>query len=206
MFGFNKKTNQSKLSTKNEDVFANLKPGDIAIDCGANVGVVTAKLLERGATVYAFEPNPYAFAELKKKFGSNQNANLLNKGVHDHDGKIDLYLHENSESDQVTWSTGSSRLEYKTNVDKDRSVEVEIVDLTRFIQELDSSVKLLKIDVEGVEFDILEKLIETGVAKGIDQILVETHEEKIPQLQDHSEYIRKLIEKKGLRNINLNWI
>src|SRR5215213_9742927 len=35
-----------------------LKPGDLAIDCGANVGEITARMRASGATVYAFEPNP----------------------------------------------------------------------------------------------------------------------------------------------------
>ena len=38
--------------------------GDLAIDCGANVGHVTAALARTGAEVHAFEPNPQAFSAL----------------------------------------------------------------------------------------------------------------------------------------------
>src|SRR3546814_13037940 len=46
------------------DAAKRLRPGDIAIDCGANVGRFTRPIAEGGATVHAFEPNPDAFAAL----------------------------------------------------------------------------------------------------------------------------------------------
>ena len=39
----------------------------IGIDCGANIGSITEKLLEECDEVHAFEPNPHAFKELKKR-------------------------------------------------------------------------------------------------------------------------------------------
>src|SRR3546814_8424189 len=48
------------------DAAKRLRPGDIAIDCGANVGRFTRPIAEGGATVHAFEPNPDAFAELSR--------------------------------------------------------------------------------------------------------------------------------------------
>jgi hypothetical protein len=44
-----------------------LKPGGIAIDCGANVGDIATKLAKTGIRVYAFEPNPYAFQKLQSR-------------------------------------------------------------------------------------------------------------------------------------------
>lgn len=45
-------------------LFKRLHHGDFAIDCGANVGEVTRKMAKNGAMVYAFEPNPHAFAQM----------------------------------------------------------------------------------------------------------------------------------------------
>src|SRR3546814_19939216 len=54
------------------DAAKRLRPGDIAIDCGANVGRFTRPIAEGGATVHAFEPNPDAFAELSRNLRSEE--------------------------------------------------------------------------------------------------------------------------------------
>src|SRR5690606_36004155 len=41
---------------------------DVVLDCGANVGSITALLAQSKATVHAFEPNPYAYAKLQQAF------------------------------------------------------------------------------------------------------------------------------------------
>ena len=42
-----------------------LKPGDVAIDCGANVGDISKRLLASGADVIAFDPEPWAVEKLR---------------------------------------------------------------------------------------------------------------------------------------------
>jgi len=183
-----------------------LKKGDVAIDCGANVGNVTARMASKGATVYAFEPNPYAYNVLSQRFSNATNVHCINKGMLDRDGGVRLYLHENAEEDQVMWSTGSSILAYKGNINKERSVEIEIIDIADFISELGVPVKVLKIDVEGVECALINRLIDTGIIKNIQHALVETHDHKIPELREETDRLRKVIAEKGLTNINLDWV
>lgn len=183
-----------------------LKPGDIAIDCGANVGHVTAILARSGATVYAFEPNPHAFEVLQKRFASTPAVMCLRKGVLDAAGSMKLYLHQNAGQDQVYWSQGGSLLDFKGNVNRETFVEVEIVDLADFILNLGRPVRVLKMDVEGVECRILKRLILLGLAERIEHIFVETHEQKIPQLRPEVEELRDLIAARGLKNIDLNWL
>lgn len=182
-----------------------LQKNDIAIDCGANVGDITEHLGKSGATVYCFEPNPYAFKVLQDRFSDMPNFNCIQKGVSDKNSKMKLYLHENSDEDEVYWSTGSSLLEFKGNVLNNKYVEVEIIDLCEFLESLNNRVKILKMDVEGVECLILQKLINSGVIDKIDYVFVETHEQKIQELKEETTAIRKLIKQKGLKNINLDW-
>jgi FkbM family methyltransferase len=42
------------------------RKSDFVFDLGANVGLVTKKLLQAECFVYAFEPDPEAFKELEK--------------------------------------------------------------------------------------------------------------------------------------------
>jgi len=178
----------------------------IGIDCGANVGNVTEKLLKDCDEVYAFEPNPYAFEKLKQRFLFNPNVTCYNKAVSEKNHNVKLYFHKNSDKNEVRWSTGSSLLEFKGNILKDKYTEVEAVDLCEFINELDSEVEVLKIDVEGVEYEILHKLIDTGLIYKIKTVHVELHAKKIPELQDKQDSITQRIKELNLTHINTDWI
>lgn len=185
--------------------FDKLGPGDVAIDCGANVGNVTARMASNGATVYAFEPNPYAYQVLKDRFLGVSNVHCLNKGVLDRDGMMQLYLHENAHEDQVKWSTGSSLLKNKGNINPNSCVEIEVIDLARFIKELDTEIKVLKMDVEGVECQIINKLIDSNLIDKIKFLIAETHEKKNPPLKEETDRLRKRIEEEKLTNVELKW-
>ena len=187
-------------------LFDRLKPGDIFIDCGANTGQETIPALRKGAIVYAFEPHPQAFASLKKNVGNLDRAHLINKGVWDRQSKLKLYLHKKHLADALAWSTGASLVREKENVDTSKFVEVEVIDLAQFIDQLAQPIKAVKIDVEGVEFDILARLIDRGSDKKVDSILVETHADKMPQLRARETEIKKLIAKKKITNISLDWV
>jgi len=186
--------------------FVGLCSGDIAIDCGANIGHITNKMALTGAKVYAFEPNPYAYRLLEKRFAKFPNVTCINKGVWDRNSKVRLYLHEKADEDQVKWSTGSSLLSYKRNVNSKTSVGVEVIDLVQFIRDLNAHIALIKIDVEGVECAIINKLIDSGVIKVIQHCLVETHERGIPELKKDIGKLKKRIEVEKLTNINLKYI
>tara|TARA_Y100001970_G_C14237905_1_gene863044 strand:- start:3008 stop:3649 length:642 start_codon:yes stop_codon:yes gene_type:complete len=179
--------------------------GDIAIDCGANVGNVSQYLCNSGATVYAFEPNPHAYDILEKKLSKYKNAHCYNKAVNDHNSVSKLYLHVNSNSDEVMWSTGSSLLQYKKNVNNNKYIETEVIDLIKFIENLQKPIKLLKLDVEGVEHIILKKLINNNLHKQIEHIFVETHEDQADELLSETKHLQQLIASLNITNINLNW-
>lgn len=182
-----------------------LSETDIAIDCGANVGDVTEHLCRSGATVYAFEPNPFAFASLQRRFAQRPNVRCFQQAVLDCNEVRRLYFHERSDQDEVHWSTGSSLLDYKGNVRKDKFVETPVIDLSAFIATLRARVKLLKIDVEGVEGAILRKLLTTGVIHSIAHVFVETHERKVPELQADTDELRLMLKKMKLTHVNLDW-
>jgi FkbM family methyltransferase len=182
-----------------------LSPEDIAIDCGANVGKITGYLGQNGSTVYAFEPNKDAFRELTSRFRNNAKVYCINKGVSTHNGTTRLFLHKNAAENPVRWSTGSSIIQEKGNVDPDNYEEIELVDLAEFIRTLNRKVKLLKIDIEGAECDLLRKMILDNTIALVEHIFVETHDHKIPELKEATDEIRKLIRLRHIKHINLDW-
>jgi FkbM family methyltransferase len=194
-----------KLSMDSDELFSNLAFGDIAIDCGANAGHVTQKMAENGATVYAFEPNPYAFAYLSKRFENRPNIFCMNQGVWHRNDKLQLYLYPGSNEDPLRYAYASSIFPDNPIIDRGSHVEIEVIDLTEFIQQLGLPIKLLKIDIEGAEFELLEKMILMNLHAGIEKIVVETHEWLLEHTEPKARRLRTMIEERNITNIDLNW-
>ncbi len=189
------------------DIFKAVDSNSVVIDCGANVGDISLRFAEKGAAVYAFEPNPYAYDILSKRLKPFDNAICINKGVWTAETTMKLFFHQHAEvQDEAFWSFGSSLIQGKSNVDKDRWVEVKVIDLTEFIESLDTKINLLKIDIEGAECEVLEKLIEKEQHKKIDLIVVGTHDRKIPGQRQKTDKIRAMIRDRGIGNIKLSWL
>ena len=183
----------------------NITEGDVAIDCGANVGDVSAHWAKTGATIYAFEPNPHAFNILEGRFASLKNVHCFQKAVLNRNEKVKLYFHTNSDEDELYWSQGTSLLLFKSNILKDKFKEVDAIDLTEFIQQLNRNIKVLKLDVEGVESSILRKIIEKDLHKRIEYIFAETHDDRVPELRAETDELRALIKDMHVTNINLDY-
>jgi len=187
--------------------FAALGAGDIAIDCGANHGVITAAMAANGAEVHAFEPNPDAFAVLTERFKGAPNVRLYPQAVLDKPGTMTLFLHLNYARNPARFSQGSSLFAEKRNVSESGGVEVGVIDLSAFIGGLGRPVKLVKIDVEGAEYAILNGLIDSGMIHRVDQLLVETHASMIESLRLADTELRARIHELGLgEKIDLNGI
>lgn len=194
------------MTAEHRSIIFSLKKGQVAIDCGANIGVVSRAMATRGATVYAFEPNLYAFEVCQQKCRVYQSIQLFPKAVSTTDGIVHLYLHQEAEKNQVEFSQGSSLLKTKTNVNPDNFREVETVDLSAFINNLGTRINLLKMDIEGFEVEVIPHLVRTGAIDKIDLCLVELHERKAPELLEKTLAMRALIEERGLsKKFILDW-
>ena len=187
--------------------FHTLGPGDIAIDCGANLGAITFVLAAGGAEVHAFEPNPDAFRILSAKVRHLPNVHLHQKAVLDKPGILTLYLHMNYGRNPERFSSGSSLIAEKRNVDDRSGIDVEVIDFPAFIKGLGRPIKLLKIDIEGAEYVLLNALIDADLIKRIEKVYVETHAHAIPSLKDADTALRLRLKTLGLEEkIDLNWI
>ncbi|MGI6314838.1 MAG: hypothetical protein ACOXZY_02940 [Patescibacteria group bacterium] len=83
--------------------------------------------------------------------------------------------------------------------------ETEVIDFADFIKKLNKKIKIIKIDIEGVEFELLDYLIDNDVHKIVDVFFVETHE-RIPGMKIKYEDLKQKIKDKKIKNIKLNWI
>lgn len=193
-----------ELTAFNAEI-AGLRPGDVAIDCGAHVGRFTAAMAESGAKVYAFEPNPDAFARLQDNVAPYANVECYQAAVTTESGPVRLYLHKYAATDPVHFSSGSSLVESKRNVRKDRFTVVAGIGLADFLKSLDRRVRLLKMDIEGAEVDVLNQLLDEGLHARIDKAFVEVHDRQIRSLAEPTRRLRERLSSLQAEHFRLDW-
>lgn len=191
-----------------QKILKGVGPGSLVIDCGANVGEISALFLARGADVIAFEPDPVALAALRRRVGDHPCLTLHQQAVSNRQGKASFFFHKDRPegSGSAEFTVSSTLVAEKKNVDTNHSIEVELVDLDAFISALERKVDVLKMDVEGAEIAILWKMLGSGSYLKIGLILVETHETKIPGHLEEVQRLQARIREMGIGHIRLNWI
>lgn len=182
--------------------YSKIRPGDVVVDCGAHVGSITQSFIDRGAVVHAFEPHPEAFARLTKRFSSEPRVHCYNQAVSKESGILNLYLADADDSMDAVQA--SSLMAEKDNISIDRYVQVEAIRLADFLTKL-GPVRFLKMDIEGAEYDVLPDVIDAGLHKQIDYIVVETHERHMGLKEKHAALLAKIARDK-IKNIDLNWL
>jgi FkbM family methyltransferase len=186
-------------------VVGRLTSRSLALDLGANVGEYTKILANNAGKVVAFEPDPYAFGLLQANTRHLPNVELIQAAVSTESGTITLYRRQDYDEDPTAHSQGSSLYSSKDNIDEHNHFDVRCIDIVQFIEDLDREVALIKIDIEGAEVPILERLLESPAAARIGHVFVETHEFKIPELYRRTERLRKLARKITEPRVHLNW-
>lgn len=184
---------------------AALRPGDLVIDLGANVGRFTSPMADRGADVIAFEPDPEAFSRLEKALGERPNVKLVAAAAGTEEGEVRLYRHPDFDAAPDVRTKSSSVVAAKANVDPKRSVAVRQIDFLAFLRGLDRDVALLKIDIEGAEVPLMEALLASDLAGRVAHIFVETHERSIPEFVARTRALRSWTQGLSRPRVNWNW-
>ncbi|BCH25765.1 FkbM family methyltransferase [Mesorhizobium sp. L-8-3] len=112
-----------------------LPEGALAIDCGANVGDVTAFLLARGLKVIAFEPDPAALDVLRSRFPETPGLTIEAKAVGAKPGWAPFYQTQSASSGEIADTIASSLVRRDVHMSAPVS-EVEIVDLVAYVEAL----------------------------------------------------------------------
>ena len=190
------------------EVLAETGAGDLCIDLGANVGSITRRMAATGADVISFEPDPGAFSVLEAAVKDLPNVTLVPKAAGHQADRLPLYRSSKWSADDPSGHTeGSSLVHAGKEVPGAELIEVEVVDIIAYLGALDRDIRILKMDIEGAEWGILNRLIDQPLLARIDCIFVETHERQDPKryvpmfeaLQDWAEEIERPY-------INLYWV
>ena len=180
--------------------------GLTSIDLGANLGKYTALMAEHASEVIAFEPDPWTASALRSNLAGYANVRIVEAAAAASDGAALLYRHADFEANPSLFSESSSLVADKQNVAQTNPVEVGQIDFIRFLRELNQDVGVLKIDIEGAEVDLLERLLkETDLLGRLRYIFAETHETRIPHHRDRVLALREAAANIRTPKINLFW-
>jgi FkbM family methyltransferase len=184
---------------------AALSPSDVCIDCGANVGKYTKLIALTGAQVHAFEPDPEAFRALSAALGCVSNVTLWNVAVGTCETVLPLYRSKRFVTDSLVHTISSSLLNESYRVAKSTDITVRQIDFGTFLDGLQKSPALVKIDIEGAEVEVLEMLFETGRIEKIRSIFLETHEKQLPSLRRRTFSLMERAKHLPNTRINFDW-
>lgn len=142
------------------------------IDIGASIGLFTKYMLNKGAKeIYSVECDDRSIKALISNFTYFDNVKIIPKAVHSHDGEMNLYFKEdNPLVNSLNFEDSEFHLHssptYKT---------VQTITLEKLIKQTGwDEIDLLKIDIEGSEWEVLDST-PNSVFEIVDKVLLEYH-------------------------------
>jgi FkbM family methyltransferase len=193
-----------------QGILSMLHPGDLVIDCGANLGDIAGPLAETGAHVHAFEPDPYNFAKLTERLGHLPNVTLYQAAVGTEAGTVRLMRAANWDDNPDLASVKSTIVSGGRNITEAEGIDVALIDFPAFLQGLiarHGAITFLKMDIEGAELDLLEAMERQDLFAPIRLTIAETHERKFKDLRPRFEALRaRIAETYPITKVNLDWI
>lgn len=123
--------------------------------------------------VYAFDPNPNFKASWRTISKLHPNVRFERSAAYNRDGKAPYSLHPTDDD------LGSSIIPAKNDWGHGKLLQVKCFDFSHWLQEFAGAFIIVKLDVEGAEFDILEKMVADGTDQLVGQFWIEWHDGKL---------------------------
>jgi FkbM family methyltransferase len=140
-----------------------LNKDSVVFDVGGYVGDWSLKIYKKfSPNIYIFEPVSKFVEIIEKKFKGKDKIHIFNFGISGHDKKVNLCIEDESSS-----------------AHKDAGEKGQLVTFIDIVSVIDKNtiekIDLLKINIEGEEYELLERLIESGYINHCEHILVQFH-------------------------------
>lgn len=163
--------NYSEMFLENKYDCYGIDNMDVVFDIGANSGLFSLLAINKGVKkVYAFEPNKDSLVNLKS-LTRGLNVDIIPKAVYTKDEDLKFYIDPNN---TTIGSISKSHIENMGS--NTEEVTVSAISLKTFIQQNNiDRISLLKMDIEGAEYSIIENL-EDEVYNIVDNFLIEYHD------------------------------
>ena len=155
------------------------------LDIGAHIGMfpLYASILNPNIKIIALEPEPKNYKLLKENLKQNHCKNVLTKQkaiIHTNETTADLYLSEDNHNHSTIKIINKST----------KKLRVPAITLEKLIvQNKLNKIGLLKMDIEGAEFEIIKNM-DQGTWSKIQNMVIEYHESEQSKSPDLENIIR----------------
>ena len=125
------------------------------VGCGEDISFDTGLIDHFGCDVYAFDPTPRAIAHVKKETGQNPQYHFFDVGLWDKEATVKFFVPRNPE--HVSHSL--------LNLQKTENyIFAKVRRLFHIMKKLGHrKIDLLKIDIEGAEYKVIQSIIEDNL-------------------------------------------
>lgn len=139
-----------------------------SLGIGEDISFDAAIIKDHNCNVLGFDPTPKSISWVKKNKNLPTKFSFYEYGIADKSGMVDFYLPKNKEH-------VSGSFVIQNNVSEAQKITVEMKSWEDIVNSFGHThVDVLKMDIEGAEYDILDSILNSNVS--IKQILVEFHE------------------------------
>ena len=143
---------------------------------------------KHNSTVFGFDPTPKSIKWIANQKLTNR-FSFFEYGIADKTGLVDFYLPKNEEN-------VSGSFVNQININPDSKIQVQMKSFYDLTIELGHEyINIVKMDIEGAEYMVLENLLKSGIR--IDQILIEFHDRFFPNGKQMTINSIKLLEDHG---------
>jgi FkbM family methyltransferase len=162
----------------------------VYIDLGANVGDTMEEFLARApdALAIGFEPNPRLIDRLRSRFAGRNNVVIHDAAAWSSDGYAMLYLGHDLSSTLLKGKAAKPE-HPEFGIDYRTAIRVRTIDFAKWLLEnvSDGEDVCVKMDIEGSEYEVLRRLLETGAIARISELRCEWHYDRYPiGIEEHT--------------------
>lgn len=135
----------------------------IVVDLGGYKGDFAEAIHRRyGSTIHIFEPAPAFIERLRQRFAGNPKIHVHGYALGGRDSTLTFWLQEDATS---SFSTGAGE-----------QITASVRCISSVLRELAvDTIALIKMNVEGAEYELVEELVESGWIRRIDNLQVQFH-------------------------------
>lgn len=163
----------------------NLSKSSIIFDIGGYVGQWTSDIYSRyQSKIYVFEPVDEYYKFIKNRFEYNSDIYVIHAGLGSRDRYENINIYNENSS---TYDHGKSKIS--------KSEKIRIIDIKKYIDNQKiSHIDLMKINIEGAEYEVLEYILESELVNIIENIQIQFHS-FVPDAYSKRKLIRRTLKK-----------